>query len=612
MIHHLTNHLWQSTLFAAAAGLLTLAFRKNRAQVRYWLWFSASLKFLIPFSLLMSLGSHLDRGPVVHRIAMQRQAPAVSLQISEPFMDDAPPVPNPQAKTSDWRGLGVVSLWIGGFGAILLFRLRGWLRIRSVVRASAPIDLPLTVEVRSTPALLEPGVVGLLHPILFLPAGIEERLTPLQLEAVLAHELCHVRRRDNLFAAIHMIVEAIFWFHPLVWWIGARLVEERERACDEEVLSGGSAPHVYAEGILNVCKFYVESPLVCVSGVTGADLKRRVRDILNGSVARNLSLARKAALALAAAAAVAAPIVVGVMNAPFIKAQSAASARPQFEVASIKACGPREVTVPGGGGKGDGKGGRNGGGSAAQSPGALYLPCLPMFFFIHSAYIQYANGQNNIAGTRAPKIEGLPSWVESESERYSITAKAEGNASQLMMRVPMLQALLEDRLKLKLRHDTREVPVFELVVAKGGLKMTPTPPDSCTPRDPNQVSTQPEPGKHMCDTIGGRIGKDRRTVEGYGSTIERFTAVLSNIAGRPVIDKTGVKGRFDISLELLRSEDAPSDEPPPPGAPPGFIPMSQFAPALGSALAELGLKLQPAKGPAEFLVVDHIEKPSEN
>ncbi len=63
MIGELTNHLWQSTLFAVAAGLLTVAFRKNRAQVRYWLWLSASLKFLIPFSLLMSLGSHLEWAP---------------------------------------------------------------------------------------------------------------------------------------------------------------------------------------------------------------------------------------------------------------------------------------------------------------------------------------------------------------------------------------------------------------------------------------------------------------------------------------------------------------------------------------------------------------------
>jgi bla regulator protein BlaR1 len=75
---------------------------------------------------------------------------------------------------------------------------------------------------------------------LLLPAGITDRLTPPQLKAIVAHELCHVRRRDNLATALHMGVEALFWFHPLVWWLGARLMEERERACDEEVLLMGS------------------------------------------------------------------------------------------------------------------------------------------------------------------------------------------------------------------------------------------------------------------------------------------------------------------------------------------------------------------------------------
>ena len=73
-----------------------------------------------------------------------------------------------------------------------------------------------------------------------------------------------------------MVVQAIFWFHPLVWWIGARLVDERERACDEDVIRLGSEPEVYAESILKTCEFYVESPLACVAGVTGSDLKKRI------------------------------------------------------------------------------------------------------------------------------------------------------------------------------------------------------------------------------------------------------------------------------------------------------------------------------------------------
>jgi tetratricopeptide (TPR) repeat protein len=187
------------------------------------------------------------------------------------------------------------------------------------------MEIPARVPVRSYPGLLEPGVVGFRRPILLLPADIQTRLTPHQLEAVGAHELCHVRRRDNLTSAMHMIVEAVFWFHPLVWWLGGRLVNERERACDEEVLRLGNEPQVYAEGILNVCKIYLESPLRCVSGVTGADLKERIHAIVAGRAAANLSFSRKAALVIAALTALTTPLVVGmIVNASPIRAYSQA------------------------------------------------------------------------------------------------------------------------------------------------------------------------------------------------------------------------------------------------------------------------------------------------
>ena len=95
------------------------------------------------------------------------------------------------------------------------------------------------IDILLSRASLEPGIFGISRPVLVWPEGISEHLEDAHLEAILAHELWHVRRRDNLAAAIHMFVEAMFWFHPLVWWLGARLVEERERACDEEVLESG-------------------------------------------------------------------------------------------------------------------------------------------------------------------------------------------------------------------------------------------------------------------------------------------------------------------------------------------------------------------------------------
>ena len=88
---------------------------------------------------------------------------------------------------------------------------------------------------------VEPGVFGIRRPVLVLPRGIVDRLSTEQLDAIVAHELCHMRRRDNLTAALHMAVEVTFWFHPLVWWLQTRLVEERERACDEAVLEHDAA-----------------------------------------------------------------------------------------------------------------------------------------------------------------------------------------------------------------------------------------------------------------------------------------------------------------------------------------------------------------------------------
>jgi beta-lactamase regulating signal transducer with metallopeptidase domain len=327
MISGLVTHLWQSTVFALVAALLTLAFRKNRAHVRYWLWLSASLKFFIPFALLISFGERLGWEPVAQKIA----TPAVSYAVeyvAQPFSATLTLAQSPAHR--DWTPLLIIGLWLIGCSAITLIRLRLWLRVRAAIRESVPLNIPSSVEIRSATGLLEPGVVGLWRPTLLLPEGIMERLTASELEAVIAHELCHVRRRDNLFSGLHMLAEALFWFHPLVWLIGARLLEERERACDENVLSLGNQPRVYADAILNVCKLYTESPLVCVSGVTGSDIKRRIEAIMMNRIGLSLNRAKKLLLASAGLAALAGPVAVGVLIAvghlPAIHAQTPGAA----------------------------------------------------------------------------------------------------------------------------------------------------------------------------------------------------------------------------------------------------------------------------------------------
>jgi len=586
MLGALTNHLWQSTIFALAAALLTLAFRKNRANVRYALWLAASLKFLVPFALLIALGTNLSQLLPTRNAAPEMTGPAISqtiVQIAQPVSEAFSFAPVQQHATN-WLFLALIAVWGCGFFAIGVMRFRAWRHIRAALRSSTPIDIPVAVEVRSAPGLLEPGVVGIFRPTLLLPEGILESLTPSQLEAVLAHELAHVRRRDNLTAALHMLVEAIFWFHPIVWWIGARLIAERERACDETVLSLGKHPRDYAEAILNVCKIYVESPLVCVSGITGASLKKRIHAILADRIAANLNFAKKSLLIIAGAAALALPLFVGMIDTPLLRAQSASADKPRFEVASVKPCVAGDV----------GFGGRGGGGNPGPqwSPGRLTVTCQPAWFFITRAYIVYADGQQHglaMVDITTP-VEGAPSWLK--AERFTINAEVPGNASQEMMMGPMMQSLLEDRFRLKLHIDSKEVPAYNLVVAKGGPKLPQTDNSFCRRMDPNNR--------------GQRIGPQNApncTMQFKGISMADFVGLLRPFMDRPIIDRTRISGKFDIQMVWV--PDNPNLFPNAPDQP--------DVPSIPVALKEqLGLELVPAKGFQQTIVIDHIEKPTPN
>jgi beta-lactamase regulating signal transducer with metallopeptidase domain len=305
----------------------------------------ASVKFLIPFSLLIAAGESLRTGVTT---PIPPPALAVMQQITQPFsqttlaadhLNKAPLVPEHYASL---LSAILVAVWLCGFLSIVFSWVRGWRTIRAAVRASSPmqIKLPANVPVLSSPRLLEPGVFGIVRPVLLLPENISDRLSAPQLSAIVAHEVWHIRRRDNLTAAIHMLVVATFWFHPAVWWIRARLLEERERACDEAVLQSGNEAQVYAEGILSVCRLYVESPLECASGISGSDLKQRIARIMTQGFARHLTLGGKILLATTALAVTVLPIAFGLLNAVSSRAQSqdqdTNTAAHLYEVASIK------------------------------------------------------------------------------------------------------------------------------------------------------------------------------------------------------------------------------------------------------------------------------------
>jgi uncharacterized protein (TIGR03435 family) len=421
------------------------------------------------------------------------------------------------------------------------------------LRTASPLDLPIGVKAMTSPAFPEPGVFGVRRAILLLPAGIADRLTPPQLHAVVTHELCHVRRRDNLAAALHMGVEAVFWFHPLVWWLGARLMEERERACDEEVLLLGNEPEVYAQGILEICELYLESPLRCVAGVTGANLRKRIETIMANRVGLRLSYVKKLALLTAGVAAVASPLIVGVMNPPAIQAQSqqpAATAR-AFEVASVK---PNHSVT--------------GNSSIKTAPGGRFTAenVSPR------ALIQLA------FGIRDFQLAGGPGWIG--TEKYDVVAKTGGpkEMSSDEELKPPLQALLVDRFMLRFHRQTKQLPVYALVVAGGRPKLTANTATSATPS--TSISS----------------GGDKLKMEATKSSMARLCNILGRQLDRTVIDKTGLKGEFDFNLEWAPDQVVDSS-----------------GPSIFAALQEqLGLKLQARKGPVEIIVIDRIDRPAAN
>ena len=266
------THLWQSTLFAAAIGLVTLALRRNHAAVRHALWLIASLKFLVPFAAIAALGAQV--GPPQRHAAetIELVFMAQTREDAMPFFTQiAPRLPPPVESVAPLVAAGVI--WLVGVLAVAAVWAVRWRRIAAVARSASPVEtgrevnalrrieraLGVVAPIRlvQTEAAFEPGVFGVRRPTLVWPRAIDERLGEEQLATILAHEVAHVRRRDNLAALLHMAVTAIFWFHPLVWWLGARLMDERERACDEAVVRLGHEPRVYAETILAACRLFL-------------------------------------------------------------------------------------------------------------------------------------------------------------------------------------------------------------------------------------------------------------------------------------------------------------------------------------------------------------------
>jgi len=199
------------------------------------------------------------------------------------------------------------------------------------------------------------------------------------------------------------------------------------------------------------------------------------------------------------------------------------------------------------------------------------------------------------------QLIGMPAWLTSDDDRYDVDAKAgeadfadwQNPAKQPAMLRSMLQAMLEDRLKLVVHRSAREAPVDLLVVGKRGPKFKETNPDELHP------GARPMPGG---GTLSREEEDDQMTVHYFGISIAQLAAFVLG-TGRPVEDKTGLTGRYDVTI--LRPALQPS-------AQQGGVSAPDLGPSAASIANQLGLKLEPSKGQVETLVIDHVEPPSPN
>jgi uncharacterized protein (TIGR03435 family) len=269
-----------------------------------------------------------------------------------------------------------------------------------------------------------------------------------------------------------------------------------------------------------------------------------------------------------------------------------ASSRPRFEVASIKLCENNEGPSEG-----------------PSSPGSLDLACVTTINLVRLAYLIFPTGQANVPvspGQFQIAIRGGPSWIN--SDRYRIRAKSGQPVNIEMMKGPMMQALLEDRFKLKLHSESKTISVNELSVAKGGPRLTPAKEGGCVVADRNHPLPQTGAERPSEIPCGSLRTNSSGGVDILGVTMSEFCRRLSAYVDREILDKTGIEGTFDIHLDLNLVDLAHSGVPGPLSP---SIAIGDVGP-IASAAQKLGLQIHPAKSTGESLVIDYVERPSEN
>ncbi len=338
----LVHFVWQGAIAAVVALLVLVALRRASAAARYAallvVFAGMAACPVVTFAVLPGPAEPMPAGALIDPVEVSA-LPVVSWEAASMAMAPAPPLPSPDTTRSEswrtrlgsaWEWLAarlpwVAAAWVVGVLALSLRLLVAWGRmarsrrrgadvgagrLRDAVAAlSARLRVSRPVRLMESAAAGVPTVIGWLRPAILLPTSALAGLTPEQLEAVIAHELAHVRRHDYLVNLAQTVVETLLFYHPAVWWLSNRIRLEREHCCDDTAVSVCGDALAYARALAELGGLRAPQPAVASAG---GSLSSRVHRILGISKPRGAHISSGVAALFALGGLVVAAIALGV------------------------------------------------------------------------------------------------------------------------------------------------------------------------------------------------------------------------------------------------------------------------------------------------------------
>jgi uncharacterized protein (TIGR03435 family) len=614
----LVHFLWQGTAISAAASALMWLLRQHSPQARYAVACAALIAMLAaPVITAGSLSHSVGLAgpgtpasvPYVTGLGTNAVPDAASIAINLAIARGLSSLDVSAARPGAWLPL-IVWLWIVGVVALLIRMLGGWWRIHRLHRASrtalpsvwtnastrlaAALGVSRRVHVVDSPLVETPTVIGWVTPVILLPIAALSGLSSSQVEAILAHELAHIRRHDFLVNLLQTFAETVLFYHPAVWWLSTRIRAEREHCCDDVALSVCGDAVSYAEALVELeSRRRMHAPLAMAA--TGGTLMTRVRRLLGAP-----AVDPPRSFGAVVIAGVVALVCVAGASGYLLAAPAARNAQP--------------------------------------AQGTANDPAAWSMVFNHAdstmRFVGYRGRDLIRFAYQVPeaRVVGGPQWLDEQILDIVVNLDAAPRADEMP---GIVQAALESRLRLKTHIEKRSFPVLALVMARDdrafgpGLRVASRP---CFDVRQWIAAGQPVdqlPERRGVPACGGEIDSPLGWTQYASITMPQFAEELRDyLTGWPltprapraahlgptlvalkapaIVDRTGLSGRYDVEFSAFYPTAALMSR---------FPFLRNVLEPLGftsapRALAEqLGLALVESEAPYDVIVIDQAERP---